>query len=150
MLRAQLAAERQRLRDVAAQLAAVRAMVGDRDPSVVELMAAAGFLHNVYNGIENCLLRIAHAVDESVPTGNDSHRVLLDQMSAPIQAIRPALVDRELAPQLDEMRRFRHAFRHMYFFDLDWQRLRPLSDHSSALVERFEQAIESFLSTLGA
>jgi hypothetical protein len=54
--------------DVLAQVRDVRAAVADRQPTPVEIMACAGFLHNVYNGIENCLLRVAHAVDESIPT----------------------------------------------------------------------------------
>jgi hypothetical protein len=150
VLRAQLLAERQRVRDVVAQITALRATIGDRPPGVVELMAAAGFLHNVYNGIENCMLRLAHGIDESIPTGADSHRLLVDQMSAPVQGIRPELLPRGLVPRLDEYRRFRHAFRHMYFFDLDWARLRPLVDGVEPLVDDFESALESLLAIVGA
>lgn len=149
-LRAQLAAERRRLRDVVAQLRDVRNAIGSREPTVVELMACAGFLHNVYNGIENCLLRVAHAVDESVPTGSESHRLLLDQMSAPLDAIRPAVIDETLLRRVDEYRRFRHAFRHMYFFDLEWGRIRPLIDETAAVVQAVEAALDTLLDTIGA
>jgi hypothetical protein len=108
-------------------------------------MACAGFLHNVYNGIENCLWRVAHAVDESVPTGGESHRLLLDQLSVPLEGIRPAVIRDALLPRLDEYRRFRHAFRHMYFFDLEWDRIRPLADSSGELVQTVEDALDMLL-----
>lgn len=150
VLSAQLHAERARLRQVAAQLDALSSSLGEREPTVVELMAAGGFLHNVYNGLENCMNRLAHGVDESVPTGNDSHRLLVDQLSEPIPSLRPALLSGELAARMDEYRRFRHAFRHMYFFDLDWQRVRPLVAAVPGLVRDFEGAVDELLSRLGA
>jgi hypothetical protein len=145
-----LFAERGRLKQVAAQLEALRVSLGEREPTLVELMAAGGFLHNVYNGIENCLSRLAHGIDESVPTGNEAHRLLLDQMSEPIPSLRPALLGRELAARIDEYRRFRHAFRHMYFFDLDWARLTPLVAEAPALLTDFERCIDELFAHLGA
>jgi len=150
VLRAQLLAERSRLHQVAAQLAALDSSLQGRTPSVVELMAAGGFLHNVYNGIENCMSRLAHGIDESVPTGSDSHRLLLDQLSVPIPSLRPSLLSPELTTRIDELRRFRHAFRHMYFFDLEWARLRPLVTAAPALLLDFERAIDDLLVQLGA
>jgi hypothetical protein len=94
--------------------------------------------------------RLAHGVDESVPTGNDSHRLLIDPLSESIPTLRPALLSRELASRIDEFRRFRHAFRHMYFFDLDWARLNPLIAATPAVLAEFENAIDELLSVLGA
>lgn len=138
------------MREVLVHLRDVRGAIAAREPTTVELMACAGFLHNVYNGIENCLLRVAHAVDESVPTGSESHRLLLDQMSAPLDAIRPAVIDEALLRRIDEYRRFRHAFRHMYFFDLDWERVRPLVEDSDAIAQAFEAALDTMLDTIEA
>ena len=150
ILRAQWLAERARLEEVAAQLRALDAGLGTREPTVVELMASGGFLHNVYNGLENCLSRLAHGIDESVPTGNESHRLLIDQLSEPIPELRPALLDRELAARIDDYRRFRHAFRHMYFFDLEWARLKPLVAGVPALLGDFDRAVDELFSRLGA
>jgi hypothetical protein len=150
VLRAQLFAERARLDEVAAQLKALEESLVQRGPTVVELMAAGGFLHNVYNGIENCLSRLAHGIDESVPSGNESHRLLIDQLSEPIPELRPALLGRELAARIDDYRRFRHAFRHMYFVDLQWPRLQPLLAGVPALLADFDIAIEVLFSQLGA
>jgi hypothetical protein len=150
VLRAQLLAERARLDEVASQLKALEVSLGPREPTVVELMAAGGFLHNVYNGIENCLSRLAHGIDESVPSGNESHRLLIDQLSEPIAELRPALLGRELAARIDNYRRFRHAFRHMYFFDLEWPRLQPLAAGVPALLADFDSAVEALFAQLGA
>lgn len=147
-LQAQLVAERQRLSEVVSEIEALRTLLAQRQPSRIELMAAAGYLHNFYNGIENCLSRVAHGVDESIPTGVESHRVLIDQMSAPLQGLRPALLDRRLAARIDEYRRFRHAFRHMYFFDLDWERVRPLLERVVSLNADFSVALEALLTSL--
>jgi hypothetical protein len=148
VLRAQLEAERQRTADAATELAKLRMAIGAREPSVVELMAAAGFLHNVYNGLENGMSRVAHSIDESIPTGSDWHRLLVDQMSAPIASIRPALLTRPLAMRMDEYRRFRHAFRHMYFFDLAWDRLEPLVSAAPQLIGDFNGALDTLLARL--
>jgi hypothetical protein len=148
VLHAQLLAERARLDEVAAQLQSLEASIGAREPTVVELMAAGGFLHNVYNGVENCLSRLAHGIDESVPTGNESHRLLIDQLSQPLPGLRPALISRELAARIDDYRRFRHAFRHMYFFDLKWERLRPLAAEVPALLSSFYDAIDVLFAQL--
>jgi predicted GNAT family acetyltransferase len=144
-LAAQLRVERDRLAEIVAEIASLREAMGSRTPSRVEIMAAGGFLHNVYNAFENCMLRIAHGVDESVPSGHESHRLLLDQMSAPLLGLRPALLDRALSARVDEYRRFRHAFRHMYFFDLDWDRIRPLLDGAADLAAAFGAALDALL-----
>lgn len=115
-----------------------------------ELRVLSAQLHAERARLRQVAARLAHGVDESVPTGNDSPRLLVDQLSEPIPSLRPALLSRELAARMDEYRRFRHAFRHMYFFDLDWQRVRPLVAAVPALVRDFEGAIDELLSQLGA
>jgi hypothetical protein len=56
----------------------------------------------------------------------------------------------DLATRIDELRRFRHAFRHMYFFDLEWARLQPLVTAAPALLLDFERAMDDLLVQLGA
>jgi uncharacterized protein YutE (UPF0331/DUF86 family) len=148
VLRAQLTAERERLARVASEIDSLLAQTTDREPTRVEVVAGAAYLHNLYNAVENCLLRLAHAVDHSVPDGPDSHRVLLDQMTAPIEGLRPALLDRRLAARLDEYRRFRHAFRHMYFFDIDWPRVHPLLAGSRAVCDDVLRALDDLITAL--
>jgi hypothetical protein len=94
--------------------------------------------------------RFAHGIDESVPRGADWHRLLVDQLSVPIPGLRAALLPAELIGRIDELRRFRHAFRHMYFFDLDWLRLEPLIASTPSLLADFERTLDDLLTQLGA
>jgi hypothetical protein len=71
-MRAKLLAERARLHAVVRQLEPVSSRLSGREPSVVELVAAGGFLQNVYHGLENCMSRLARDIEHSVPTGPDA------------------------------------------------------------------------------
>lgn len=80
-------------------------------------------IHNVYNGIEDILLSLANDVDGLVPRGPAMHQDILDQMSAPIAGIRPAILGPNLYEALSELRGFRHLVRHRYGFDLKPQKV---------------------------
>jgi hypothetical protein len=148
VLTGEIELELRRLVEVERQIQALAAALGPLQPDNVQLMAAAGFLHNFYNGVENCLMRIARGVDEHVPAGPTVHRELLDQMTAEVPGIRPAVLSDPLLATLDEYRRFRHAFRHMYFFDLRWELLRPLVTGVPAARQALELALRKLLATL--
>lgn len=147
-LKAQVDAELGRLRQIVEEIESLRSQIEGREPTRVEQVAAAAYLHNLYNAIENCFVRIAHGVDESVPTGADRHRLLLDQLGAEIPGLRPAVVDTALERRLDEYRRFRHAFRHMYFFDLDWPRVSPLLQGAATVASECDAALNQLFATL--
>lgn len=80
-------------------------------------------IHNVYNGIEDVLLSLANDVDAFVPRGSTLHQDILDQMSAEVAGLRPALLSRDLYRSLGELKGFRHVVRHRYGFDLDAERV---------------------------
>jgi len=137
-----------RLQEVVGELQSLEASHDDNPPDKIRRMAAAGFLHNLYNGMENCLLRIARGVDEHVPSGPEAHRELLDQMASDVKGIRPPVIGSSLHAALDEYRRFRHAFRHMYFFDLEWERMAPLMEKAGSTCSQFEQSVRKMFSAL--
>ncbi len=148
VLRGEIDLELRRLAEVSRRLTALARELGQVAPDETQLMATAGFLHNFYNGIENCLLRIARGVDEYVPTGPEVHRELLDQLTSEVHGIRSALLDSGLLATLDEYRRFRHAFRHMYFFDLRWDRMRALVEGVETTRLALEAALQKLLASL--
>lgn len=101
------------------------------DPDVSA--ATALFLQHYYTGIEDALLRIAEELDGSAPSGDEWHRLLLDQMSLDIPEVRPALLTPELSRELHVLRRFRHRVRHAYDEDYEWGKMaEPLEARARA------------------
>jgi len=79
--------------------------------------AIALCVHNVYNGFEQVLEDIALEIDGGKPHGENAHADLIDQMSMATPH-RPAVVTPEQTAHFDDLRRFRHLFRHDYGIDL--------------------------------
>lgn len=98
-------------------------------------------IHNVYNGIEDILLSLANDVDGLVPRGPAMHQDILDQMSAPISGIRPAMLEPGLYEALSELKGFRHLVRHRYGFDLKPEKVREN-------LERLLNAYPAFVSSI--
>lgn len=122
----------QRLDRAAARLA------GGVDPDVVA--ATALFLQHYYTAVEDALLLIAQDLDGSVPSGDEWHRLLLDQMALDIPEVRPAILAPDLSPSLHLLRRFRHRVRHAYDRDYDRNRMaEPLAARTQA-----EQLLPTF------
>ncbi len=84
-------------------------------------------LHDFYTGLERIFMHIASSLDQTVPSGADWHRELLKQMTVEIPGLRPAVLNADLARQIDELLRFRHGVRHVYAFDLEPERIESLA-----------------------
>jgi hypothetical protein len=72
-------------------------------------------------------------------------------MATAIETVRPTVLTGETVRRLDEYLRFRHLFRHIYGFDLEWERCRELLDDLPATFERLTEqlaAFDVFLETL--
>lgn len=72
-------------------------------------------LHHAYSGIESALERLIRAVDGDLPNASSTfHADLIRRAATPIDGLRPAIIAKETAEDLHRLRRFRHAFRHIY------------------------------------
>ena len=105
-------------------------------------------LHNLYNAFENSFRDIAAVFENSVDDVGQWHTQLLERMRLDIMPLRPAVIDNEAYDELDELRRFRHLFRHAYTVKLDWLRLQLVKDKSLALKKTYAQLFEQFLDFL--
>jgi len=123
---------RQELADIEAVVTRVERAMAARQHASAEgdlfLDAAALNLHDFYAGLERVFRRVASDIDGSVPSGTDWHRDLLQQMTAEIPGLRPAVLSPETAKSLDEYLRFRHVVRNIYAFQLNPERLQLLTD----------------------
>lgn len=112
-------------------------------PDEFMLRAAGSLLHDFYNVIETAFERIAHEINGGVPATPDWHARLIEDMTLDLPGIRPAVISPETREIFDELRRFRHRFRHLYGTDLRWDRIEPLLGMSGRALESFRECCEN-------
>lgn len=121
-----------------------------RDPDTVEIAAVATVLHSFYNGVENIFFTVAKGVDETVPSGGQSHRDLILQVSRKTNQ-REQVISKQTAQVLSEYLGFRHFYRHSYSFLIDWEELKklvvPLEEVWRAIRGEFMKFIETLMPT---
>jgi len=76
-------------------------------------------LHNVYSAIEDVFQEIAKTFENQIQDPSRYHRELLIRMTIEVPGIRLAFLSEESLDILDELRGFRHIFRHSYSYELD-------------------------------
>ncbi|MFQ6015370.1 MAG: nucleotidyltransferase family protein [Anaerolineae bacterium] len=115
------------------------------EPDELAIRGFASLLHDFYNGTERIFERIAVRLDGDLPPGPSWHTLLLQRMSQPFGSVRPAVIDRSLEVELSEYLRFRHT----YGYDLEWERVRKLSQALSQVLETLKRQLAAFLATVG-
>ena len=120
----------------------------DKDaPGLVECTAIASVLHSFYNGVENICLVIAKKFDKNVPNGAHWHAELLHKMRATTLK-RPPVLTEQSYDRLTEYLGFRHLFRHVYPFHMEWERLEEPVQSLVSVWRQLKTEIEAFLSGL--
>lgn len=105
-------------------------------------------LHGVYNLLENYFLRISKFFENPLPT-EAWHQVLLERMKLDLAPLRPPLVEsKELFEALEELRGFRHVFRHNYGSRLKREKLAIVQNALDRIVREFPQAHRNFVGKL--
>lgn len=120
------------------------------EPDEFALRSIGSLLHDFYSGVERIFERIAVRVDKDLPVGPHWHTYLLQRMMNPWGAIRPAVIDRELAARLADYLRFRHLFRHTYGFELEWRKCQPLVEELKPTFDDLRAQLRAFLERLAA
>lgn len=89
-----------------------------------EMVESTGYwLHNLYCAFEDLFKLVTGFWENNVPAGGKFHIHLLKRMLVRVEGIRPALISEESYRCLNEVRGFRHAFRHAYSYGLDEERV---------------------------
>ena len=104
-------------------------------------------LHNLYGAFEQLFEEVARFFENQIE-GIQYHAELIRRMQLEIEGIRPALLSTETASDLDELRRFRHLFRHAYTADLDSDKVAALAAKVVCIQRDFTQDFERFLALL--
>lgn len=143
-LLADLAPDLESLERIATEIRDAGGPLGDPKLDAAARAFLAVQLHNYYSAVEKMLERIVRTLDGVVPAGEAWHRELLEQVSRPAPNIRPALLEPEVAGELDRLRSFRHFFRNAYTVELCWKEL----EVHRKRVEALQPALRSNLSRI--
>ena len=81
-------------------------------------------LHNLYCAFEDLFKIVAATFENHIEDKNRYHLELLKRMAIPIEGVRPALLSQKNYTLLDNLRSFRHFFRHAYSYELDERKVR--------------------------
>jgi uncharacterized protein YutE (UPF0331/DUF86 family) len=105
------------------ELAPLEAALSSLKPAFRDVAAAAYILHNIYGALENMFEQISRTYENHITDPAQWHRELLAKMFLEIPKVRPAVVPSDLRGFLNDLRGFRHIFRHAYEFELDPEKL---------------------------
>jgi hypothetical protein len=119
-LREEIAVELEAIESTVNELQSLQRDVADRKPTVREKTAAAAFLAQFYNGVENILKRLSRFHNIAIPSGETWHVELFQLYCSPIKPNLPILLDKAISIALAPYRRFRHVAFHGYGFQLEW------------------------------
>lgn len=108
------------------------------------LVETAFYLNQLYSGYERVFESVAQVFGNSVG-GPERHKSLLERMRIHVKGIRPALVGDEAFGCMNELRAFRHFFRHAYDVDLDPKKVELVVDKALRLKALWAEDCRGFV-----
>ncbi len=126
------------------ELKELLAILENRKKSTFDLRAIGSILHDFYCGTERIFERIAKELNGGIPEGTDWHRQLLRDMTLDIKGVRPPVLSEELEKMLSEYLRFRHVFRNIYGFSLEWRFMEGLVEKLPFTLNTLKKDVEAF------
>lgn len=113
------------------------------------LIVVSYHMHHLYNAFENIFQNIAALFENSIKDKGRWHSQLLERMNLNALPLRPRVIDDVAYDALNELRRFRHVFRHAYSIELDPERLGLVLRKALTLKPIYRQQLEDFQQFLG-
>ena len=145
---AQIEAHMMQITSVYQTVEARAAAMRPHDVATIEGLAYQ--LHNLYNACEDLLKLVANAFENRIDDQAGWHRGLVQRMSLTIEGVRPALISVEALPHLNELRSFRHFFRHAYNTPISVPRLLLVLDEAHTVYPILQRDIAAFVAHLRA
>jgi hypothetical protein len=115
-----------------------------------ELEACAFQLVRFYNVVEQMGLRIAKAFENHIDDDRGWHTGLIRRLTLDIPGVRPAFFPEPLAPDLLELRGFRHVVVHAYELMLRREKLLPVLEAAERVAGRLTSLCEAFFKQIFA
>lgn len=111
-------------------------------------MESVGYqLHNLYCAFEDLFKIVAETFENHIQDKSKYHQELLKRMAISIEGVRPRLLSQECFQLLDNLRSFRHLFRHAYSYELDERKVKIVLDDAFTLKGICRNDIDAFLNS---
>jgi hypothetical protein len=114
----------------------------------VALESLAYQLHNLYSAFEDLFRVVANHFENHIADPAGWHKELLKRMKTSLPGIRPAFISSEALELFDELRGFRHVFRHAYGFDLEPEKIKIVLQKALKLEGIYKRDLREFLRQL--
>ncbi|MBI2264615.1 MAG: hypothetical protein HYU64_05530 [Armatimonadetes bacterium] len=101
-------------------------------------------LHNLYCAYEDLFKLVAGFFENQLENSSRYHTDLLRRMMLDMEGIRPRLLSEDSLKILDELRGFRHVFRHAYSYGMDAERVVKLAEKTTSLNAAFAEDLDRF------
>lgn len=105
-------------------------------------------LHNLYCAFEDLMTIVANSFENQIYESPNWHTILLRRMTQDIPNIRPALFSSDCYSLLNELRAFRHLFRHAYSYQIDQDKLDIVIKKAIKLQNLYKNDIQRFIDLL--
>jgi hypothetical protein len=130
------------------QMDLIRRIINDIQltaPDSREQVSHLGYLlHNLYCALEDVFREVAQTFENHIEDPSRYHRELLRRMHCEIPQIRPPLLTSRSYAILNELRGFRHVFRHAYDYELSPDRLAQIKKKILEGWESIQQDLDNF------
>jgi hypothetical protein len=134
------------LDELAETIERLRAPSPDPHTEWMRLPALAFQLERFYTAVEALFVRALSTLDGDVPSGNASHRAILDAAAVAVAGDRPALLSRDGVADALELLSFRQKARHAYATPLVGDRLDALAERARLI----RHSLDGSMATLKA
>ncbi len=114
----------------------------------VKIESTAFQLHNLYCAFEDLFKIILDYFENNIIEKEFYHTELLKKMKLNIKGIRPSFVSEESYKFLDELRAFRHFFRHAYGYEIDYSKIKLVIDKVLKLKMIYQNDMDDFIKKL--
>ncbi|MDI6735824.1 MAG: hypothetical protein QME42_06480 [bacterium] len=105
-------------------------------------------LHNLYCAFEDLFKIVARHFENQIRDISKYHKEMLQRMSLAIEGVRPALISDESYRELNELRAFRHFFRHAYSYELNYEKIMISLSSAYRLKQVYKEDISRFLNII--
>jgi len=105
-------------------------------------------LHNLYCAFEDLFKIVARCFENQVKDISQYHKELLRRLSLCVEGVRPRLISEESYREMDELRAFRHFFRHAYSYELHYEKLKIPLNCARRLQGLYKRDIAQFLNAV--